>query len=352
MKEDKIILGITQGDINSISYEIIIKSLLDIRIFDRIIPVIYGSPKVAAYHRKALNIENFGFNTIRTPEDAMARKANIINCLDDSVRVELGKSTPQAGEASVSALQSACTDLEAGRIDALVTGPVNKMNIQSDQFNFSGHTEYLKSRFKAEGVLMLMVNNLMRVGVVTTHLPLSMVGEYITKDSILEKLRILHNSLQIDFMISSPRIAVLGLNPHAGDNGLLGDEELKYIVPALEEAKTEKISAFGPYPADGFFGAGTYKDYDAVLAMYHDQGMIPFKALTIDGGVNYTAGLPFVRTSPSHGTAYDLAGKNEASPDSFREAIYLACDVHNNRRIHAESASNPIGPFNPAEIGS
>lgn len=350
MKGDKIILGITQGDINGIGYEVIIKSLLDNRIFDYCIPVIYGSPKVASYHRKALNIEKFGFNTIRSVNEAIPRRANIINCTDENVRVELGKITKSAGEASYSALEAACADMEAGKIDALVTGPVNKMNIQSENFNFSGHTEFLESRFKAEGTLMLMINDLMRVGVVTTHKPLSKVHEYITIEAILEKLRILNRSLLIDFMLSSPRIAVLGLNPHAGDDGLLGNEEIDIIKPAIEQAKSERIMTFGPYSADGFFGAGTYKQFDAILAMYHDQGMIPFKALTIEGGVNYTAGLSIVRTSPAHGTAYDLAGKNEASPDSFRKAIYVACDIYKNRSTYAEISGNPLTSVDFTEI--
>ena len=344
MKGDKVVLGITQGDINGIGYEVIIKSLLDNRIYDQMIPVIYGSPKVAAYHRKALNIENFSFNTVRTADEAVARRANIINCIDDATRVELGKSTPQAGEASYLALEAACADIEAGKIDALVTGPINKMNIQSDKFHFSGHTEYLKARFRSEHALMLMINDLMRVGVVTTHLPLSDVPSKVTQEAILEKLRILNDTLRIDFILSAPRIAVLSLNPHAGDEGLIGREEIEVINPALEQAKEEDILAFGPFPSDGFFGAGTYRHFDAVLAMYHDQGMIPFKALTIEGGVNFTAGLPLVRTSPAHGTAYDLAGKNEASADSFREAIYLACDLFNNRRLYNEISVNSLGP--------
>jgi 4-hydroxythreonine-4-phosphate dehydrogenase len=349
MKGDRIMLGITQGDINGISYEVIIKSLLDNRIFDRCTPVIYGSPKVAAYHRKALNVGNFGFNLVRSPEEALARRANIVNCIEDSVRVELGKSTSFAGEASFRALEAACSDLEAGKIDALVTGPVNKMNIQSQKFTFKGHTEYLQARFRSEGVLMLMINSLMRIGVVTTHTPLSEVPAAISADSVLNKLRILNHSLLTDFVVSGPRIAVLGLNPHAGDEGLIGNEEEESIKPAIEEAKSENILAFGPFSADGFFGSGNYTKFDAILAMYHDQGMIPFKALTVEGGVNFTAGLPLVRTSPAHGTAYELAGKNEASEDSFRNAIYMASDIFMNRRSYQEMSANPLPPYDPSE---
>jgi 4-hydroxythreonine-4-phosphate dehydrogenase len=342
MKGDKIILGITQGDINSISYEVIMKSLADSRIFDLCTPVVYGSPKVAAYHRKALDLENFSFNTIRTVDEALMRRANIINCIDDSARVELGKSTPYAGEASLKALEEAVKDLAEGKVDAIVTGPINKSNIKSDKFNFNGHTEFFETRFKSNGVLMLMVNELLRIGVVTSHIPLSKVNEYIVLDTILSKLRILNSSLLIDFTIRMPRIAVLGLNPHAGDNGLLGDEEQNEISPAIAKAQEEGILAFGPFPADGFFGAGSFTKFDAVLAMYHDQGLIPFKAMTTEGGVNYTAGLSVVRTSPAHGTAYEIAGKNEASADSFRKAIYLACDIFRSRKQYKDISANPL----------
>ena len=349
MKGDKIILGITHGDINGISYEVIMKSLSDNRIFELCTPVVYGSPKVAAYHRKALNLENFSFNTIRTADEAQARKANIINCIDDAARVELGKSTLYAGESSLRALEAAIQDMAEGKIDALVTAPISKPNVKTDQSAFTGHTEYLENQFKCDGVLMLMINDLMRIGVVTSHIPLSKVHEYITRDTLLNKLKILNKSLLVDFTIRKPRIAVLGLNPHAGDQGLLGDEEEKEITPAILLAREENILAFGPYPADGFFGAGTYKQFDAVLAMYHDQGLVPFKALTLEGGVNYTAGLPVVRTSPAHGTAYEIAGKNEASPDSFREAIYLACDIFRNRQQYKEMSSNPLNPDDESE---
>lgn len=342
MKGDKIILGITQGDINGISYEVIMKSLADNRIFDLCTPVVYGSPKVAAYHRKALELENFSFNTIRTVDEALSKRANIINCIDDAARVELGKSTQYAGEASLQALESAVLDLAEGKLDVIVTGPINKANIKSEKFNFNGHTEFFETRFKTDGVLMLMVNELMRIGVVTSHIPLSKVNEYIMRDTILNKLKILNKSLLTDFVIRKPRIAVLGLNPHASDNGLIGDEETKEIIPAITAAQEEGIMAFGPFPADGFFGSGSFSKYDAVLAMYHDQGLVPFKALSTEGGVNFTAGLPVVRTSPAHGTAYDISGKNMASSDSFRKAIYLACDVFRNRLQYKEISANPL----------
>jgi len=350
MKGDKIVLGITQGDINGIGYEVIIKTLADSRIYDFCIPVVYGSPKVAAYHRKALNLENFSFNTIRGVEEASAKRASIINCTDDTVRVELGKSTPIAGEASYKALEAAAQDLAHHKIDALVTAPISKSNIQSEKFQYAGHTEFFEAQFSSAGVLMVMINDLFRIGVVTTHVPINKITEYITKDSVLNKVRILHRSLLIDFRITHPRIAILGLNPHAGDEGLLGEEEQKEIIPAIEAARAESISVFGPFPADGFFGAGMYNKFDAILAMYHDQGLIPFKALTEEGGVNFTAGLPIVRTSPSHGTAFDIAGKGEASSDSFRKALYMACDVFKNRKEYGDISGNPLKPFDGSEL--
>ena len=350
MKGDKIVVGITQGDINGIGYEVIIKTLSDSRIYDFCIPVVYGSPKVAAYHRKALNLENFSFNTIRGVEEASAKRASIINCTDDSVRVELGKSTPIAGEASYKALEAAAQDLAHHKIDALVTAPINKSNIQSEKFQYAGHTEFFEAQFTSGGVLMVMINDLFRIGVVTTHVPINKITEYITKDSVLNKVRILHRSLVVDFQITNPRIAILGLNPHAGDEGLLGEEEQKEIIPAMEAARAEGLSVFGPFPADGFFGAGMYKKFDAILAMYHDQGLIPFKALTEEGGVNFTAGLPIVRTSPSHGTAFDIAGKGEASSDSFRKALYMACDIFKNRKEYTEISGNPLKPFDSTDL--
>jgi len=340
--KDKIKIGISHGDINGISYEVIIKTLMDNRISEICTPIIYGSPKVAAYHKKALEIENFAPTTINSPDEARGNKSYIINCVDENIRVELGKSTESAGIDSFKALKAATDALESGKIDALVTGPINKQNIQHSDFNFSGHTEYLQARFRADEVMMLMVSDLLKVGLVAGHVPISALASMITKELVVDKLKILAQSLNVDFGISNPLIAVLGLNPHAGDDGLLGSEEQKVITPAIQQAKELGISAFGPYAADGFFGAGRFKRFDAVLAMYHDQGLAPFKALCMDSGVNYTAGLPVVRTSPAHGTAYELAGRNEASPDSFRNAIYLAIDVVRNREMYKEISANPL----------
>lgn len=341
MKE-KIKIGISQGDINGISYEVIIKALMDNRINEICTPIIFGSPKVAAYHRKALDIENFAPTGINTPEEARGNKTYIINCVDENIRVELGKSTASAGINSFKALKAATNALESGKIDALVTGPINKHNIQHAEFNYSGHTEYLQARFKVDEVMMLMVSELLKVGLVAGHVPISVLSSLITRELIVEKLKILAHSLLMDFGIRNPRIAVLGLNPHAGDEGLLGDEEQKVISPAIEQANNLGVLAFGPYAADGFFGAGRFKLFDAVLAMYHDQGLAPFKTLSMDSGVNFTAGLPVVRTSPAHGTAYELAGKNEASADSFRNALYLAIDVARKRELYKEITANPL----------
>lgn len=342
-KEHKTLkIGISQGDINGISYEVIIKSLQDNRIFDLFTPILYGSSKILAYHRKALNINNFSMNNIKTPREANHKRANIINCLDDNIRVELGKSTQMAGEASLSSLEKAVEDIKSGAVDILVTAPINKKNIQLKGFDFPGHTEYLKSKFEAGNVLMLMVSEKLKVGVVTGHIPLKDVAVAITKEAIIKKLRILNKSLIEDFAISNPKIGVLGLNPHAGDNGLIGKEEQEIISPAIEQARNENIMALGPYPADGLFGSDHFSKFDAILAMYHDQGLAPFKSLVFSEGVNYTAGLPIVRTSPAHGTAYDLAGKNKAKADSFRQALYLAVDIYHNREKHKELIKNQL----------
>jgi len=342
MERKLIIAGISQGDINGIGYEVIIKALMEPLINELCIPVVYGSPKVAAYHRKALNINNFSFNNIRIAEEAHSKKANMLNCLDDNVRVELGKSTPHGGEAALKALDRVIEDLKAGKVDVLVTAPIDKHNIQSEHFSFPGHTEYLKSKFGAEEALMFMIGESLKIGIVTGHVPLSKVPEMITMDSVLKKIRLMNHSLQYDFGIRKPKIAVLGLNPHAGDNSLLGKEEADSINPAVQKAQQEGILAFGPFPADGFFGAGSFKSFDSILAMYHDQGLAPFKALSFDTGVNFTAGLPIVRTSPVHGTAFSIAGLGEASENSFRQALYLACDIYRNRQIYNEITKNPL----------
>ncbi len=343
MEPEKIIIGITHGDINGIGYEVILKAFSDTMILDLCTPVIYGSSKVMGFYKKHLDIQSVNYNQINSIQEVNIKRINLVNCVDDEIKVELGHSTEEAGKASLSALERATEDLKGGHIHAIVTAPINKHNIQSDKFHFPGHTEYLDGKFgdNASALMMLTSENL-RVAVVTGHIPVNQVAATITEELILKKLRILNQSLKQDFMIVRPRIAVLGLNPHAGDNGVIGDEEEKIIVPALKKAESENIQCFGPYPADGFFGAGRYKQFDAVLAMYHDQGLIPFKTIAMDSGVNYTAGLSVVRTSPDHGTAYDIAGKNEASELSLLAAIYLAKDVYRNRLQYAEMTANPL----------
>jgi 4-hydroxythreonine-4-phosphate dehydrogenase len=342
METKTIRAGISQGDINGIGYEVIIKALMDPAINDFCVPVVYGSPKVAAYHRKALNINNFSFNNIKSAEEANNKKANMINCLDDNVRVELGKSTQQGGEAALSSLERAVDDIMNGKIDVLVTAPIDKNNIQSEKFSFRGHTEYLKSRAGTEDALMFMINENLRIGFVTGHVPLNKVSGLLTAELILRKIKMMNHSLMADFGIRKPLIALLGLNPHAGDNSLLGTEEAEIIIPAMKMAEREGIMTFGPFAADGFFGAASFTKFDGILSMYHDQGLAPFKVLAFDSGVNYTAGLPFVRTSPVHGTAFNLAGKGEASENSFRQALYLACTIFRNRQEYAILTKNPL----------
>ena len=335
-------IGITQGDMNGIGFEVIIKTLMDNRINDLCVPVVYGSPKVAAYHRKALDIMNFSLNHITKPEEANSKKSNIISCLDDNIRVELGKSTKAAGEGAATALHHAANDLKEGKIDALVTAPIDKHNIQSETFNYPGHTEFFKDKFNVDDVLMLLFSEMMKVGVVTGHVPISQVPSLITIDAIMQKINIFNKSLKEDFGVRKPKIALLGLNPHSGDNGLIGDEEQQVIEPAIEKAKEANIMVFGPYPADGFFGSESYNKFDGVLAMYHDQGLTPFKSLTYEGGVNYTAGLPVIRTSPAHGTAYEIAGENKADPSSFRHALFAAIDIYKSRNINKKNNKNQV----------
>lgn len=350
MKGEKLRIGITHGDINGISYEIMLKTLSDPRINDFFTPIVYGSPKVAAFYRKHLNIEGFNFNAINHPDEANPKRANLINVSGDDIRVEIGKVTEMAGQSSVAALRMAVNHLKNNEIDAIVTCPISKVNVQSDDYNFPGHTEFFASEFQTSNYMMLMVSNLMKVGFVTTHIPLNEVSSQLSQQLIIDKVNIMIESLRVDFMIRKPRIAVLSLNPHAGDNGLLGNEEKDIIIPAIEECKNKAQLVFGPYPADGFFAAGLYTQFDGILAMYHDQGMIPFKGLTYESGVNYTAGLPIVRTSPAHGTAYDIVGENKASIDSFCEALYLACEIYKNRELELELTANPLKKIDPESI--
>ncbi len=336
-------VGITQGDINGIGYEIILKLLSDERLLELCTPVVYGSAKIAAFYRKLLEMPQVPFKQIDSAASAIDGANNIINVVGEDVKVEPGVSTETAGAAAFTALERAVADLKAGLIDVLVTAPINKHNIQSDSFAFPGHTEYLEAKLgDGAQALMILGTETLRVALVTTHLPIKEVPAAITKDSILQHLRVFNQSLVSDCALDAPRIAVLALNPHAGEQGLLGKEEEEIIIPAIKEANEQGILAFGPYATDGFFGAGKFDKFDGVLAMYHDQGLAPFKTIAMDAGVNYTAGLPYVRTSPDHGTGYDIAGQGVASPDSLRAAVYAAIDIFRNRQRDAESRRSPL----------
>ncbi|HTD39623.1 MAG TPA: 4-hydroxythreonine-4-phosphate dehydrogenase PdxA [Mucilaginibacter sp.] len=339
---EKLKIGISIGDVNGIGLEVIIKTLVDNHIYDYFTPIVYGHTKVASFHRRAINAGDLNFHVINHPSQAQYRKPNMINCWEEDVKIDLGVVNEIGGKYALLSLQRATADLVNGDIDALVTAPINKDNIQSDEFKFPGHTEYLQEKAGASESLMFLVSDTLRVGVVTGHIPLNKVASSITVDKIMAKLRLMDASLRQDFWIRKPRIAVLGLNPHAGDNGLIGTEEKDIIIPAIEEARANDILAFGPYSADGFFANGTYMQFDAVLAMYHDQGLIPFKQISFESGVNFTAGLNFVRTSPDHGTAYDIAGKNLASEISFREAIFTALHIVKHRRETEILNENPL----------
>lgn len=335
-------VGITHGDTNGVGYEIILKAFAEQTMFEVCTPVVFGSAKIGSYHRKALGIET-QFHFVNSAKDAVDGRLNLVNCFDNDVNVEFGRTSQEAGRAAYWALEAATEALKNGKIDVLVTAPICKNAIQSPDFNFAGHTEYLANRIgEGNEPLMVLANDVMRVALVTTHLPISEVAAAITKENVAKKIRQLNKSLQHDFLISAPRIAVLGLNPHNGDDGVMGHEEKEAIAPAVQEAVEQGIQCFGPYPADGFFGAGMFSHFDAVLAMYHDQGLAPFKALSMDNGVNITAGLPYVRTSPDHGTAFDIAGCNKASEASFRQAIYTAIDIHRNRKADDEARKNPL----------
>jgi 4-hydroxythreonine-4-phosphate dehydrogenase len=335
-------VGITLGDLNGIGPEVIIKALKDNRILQDFIPIIYGSTKVFSHYKKLINDEDFVYQSCKSAQEAVAKKINIVNVWNDEIKFDVGISTEYGGKYAFQALEKATEDLAANKIDVLVTAPICKDGIIKAGFNFPGHTEYLAHLSNVDDALMLMVNGRLRVALVTTHLALKDVSKTLTKDKIVTKIKQLESSLKKDFGIIRPKIAVFGLNPHAGENGKMGDEEKEIILPAIQQAKGDNVLAFGPYPADSFFGSSSLNDFDGVLAMYHDQGLTAFKALAFDEGVNYTAGLPIVRTSPDHGTAFDIAGKNLASEQSMRSAIYLAIDIYKNRQFIKEINTNPL----------
>jgi len=344
---EKIKLGITQGDPNGIGLEVIIKTFLDTQMMEVCTPVLFGSQKTFSYHRKTLNAE-MRFNPVRTVESANPKQFNLFNVYEEEINIELGKSTDIAGKYALKSIESACEALQNGKIDALVTAPINKHNIQSEQFKFKGHTDYLETRFKSPA-LMLMCSGDFRVGTATGHVPVAEVASWISQEKIQEKIKILNKTLREDFQIRKPKIAVLGLNPHAGDDGTIGKEEQEIIIPAIQKMKEENILTMGPYSADGFFGSMLHLKFDGVLAMYHDQGLVPFKALAFSSGVNYTAGLPVIRTSPDHGVGYDIAGQNKASEESFRSAVYLACDIFRCRNLNRAITANPLKPVSQEE---
>ena len=340
MPENKFKIGITQGDTNGIGWEIILKALADPRMTELFTPVVYGSPKAAAYYRNTVaEIEAFSFNPVASAAEARRGKANLVAC-GETADIAPGKPTPEAGRAAVEALCAAMRDLKAGHLDALVTAPFDKETVQADDFRYTGHTEYLAAELGGEA-MMIMCSDVLRVGLVTKHIPVSEIARNITKERIVRDLNTLRRALIEDFGIVEPRIAVMALNPHAGDGGLLGREEQEIIRPAIVEAFSKGVLAFGPFAADGLFAGGGYAKYDGILAMYHDQGLAPFKSLSPDG-VNFTAGLSAVRTSPDHGTAFDIAGKDKADPQSMRNAIYAAIDIAEHRRAWAEWTRNPL----------
>lgn len=340
--KEKIRVGITHGDINGVGYEVILKAFSDPTMLELCTPIVYGSPKVATYHRKSMDIPT-NFSIINVADDAQDDKLNILNCTEDELKVELTKATPEAGKAALDALERALEDYREGLIDVLVTAPINKHTIQSETFQFPGHTEYIEERVgDNKKALMILMKDDFRVALVTGHIPVKDISSTITKELIKEKISIFHRSLKQDFRVDNPRIAVFALNPHAGDNGLIGTEESEVIIPAIQEMVAKGVQCFGPYPADGFMGSGNYCHFDGILAMYHDQGLAPFKAVAMDEGVNFTAGLPIVRTSPAHGTAYDIAGQGIASESSFRQAIYTAIDVYRSREVEREIHARPL----------
>lgn len=339
-RKNKPVVGISIGDINGIGAEVTMKALMDNRIQKLVTPVIYAHGKAITFYRKQLEMDDFNFMQIRSVDEIHHKKINLINVVEDSPEVIPGVETQEAGKMALAALNHAIEDLKAGKIEALVTAPLNKNNINSGDLKFVGHTEYLTAAFDTKESLMFLVADDIRVGIVTGHIPLKDVAQNVTPNNIKSKLDLMLKSLTDDFGIAKPRIAVLGLNPHAGEDGLLGDEEINVIQPVIREFKDKGHLVFGPYPADGFFGMMHQKKFDGVLAMYHDQGLIPFKSIAFETGVNFTAGLPIVRTSPDHGTAYNIAGKNVADEGSMRAAILQAYDVIRNRGNWEEEENN------------
>ncbi|MDO6675423.1 4-hydroxythreonine-4-phosphate dehydrogenase PdxA [Tenacibaculum sp. 1_MG-2023] len=339
-KANKIIVGISVGDINGIGIEIILKTFEDKRMLDFCTPVLFASNKLISYHKKTLRL-NTSIHGITSLDKLVHGKVNLLNSWKEEVKVDLGKTTEEGGKFALKSLQAAVGALKKNQIDLIVTAPINKENIQSEEFKFPGHTEYLEENFDGRSLMILMTNEL-RIGLITGHIPISKVAETITPELIKSKIEIMYNSLKQDFNISKPKIAVLGLNPHCGDNGIIGTEDDEIIRPTITEIKETGKLVLGPYAADGFFGSKTYEQFDGILAMYHDQGLAPFKALSFGNGVNFTAGLSKVRTSPDHGTGFDIAGKNKANPTSFKEALFTSLQIFKNRKEYQELTKNAL----------
>ncbi|VXD16451.1 4-hydroxythreonine-4-phosphate dehydrogenase PdxA [Marinoscillum sp. 108] len=333
-RENKPIIGISIGDFNGIGPEVVIKALNDNRILRHLTPVIYADGRVISFYRKQLDLQNFTYNQTKSIESIHQRKVNVLNLNEQEIEITPGEPGKSGGEYAIASLRRALEDLKSGKIHAIATAPLSKEMVQSDDFKFPGHTEFLTQEDGAKDSLMFLVAEGLRVGVVTGHIPLKEVAQAVTQERIEAKLNLMIKSLKKDFGIKKPRIAVLGLNPHAGENGLLGEEEEKIISPSIKTFKDKGNLVFGPYPADGFFGTNQFRSFDGILAMYHDQGLIPFKNMAFDTGVNFTAGLSFIRTSPDHGTGFPIAGKGEASETSMRNAIYMAADIFKNRSEH------------------
>lgn len=340
--EGEIKVGISIGDTNGIGLEVIMKTFSDSRMMQVCTPVVYASAKTVSFQRKALNLPDFNYQTVRSINDIIPRKINLLNVWDEEIKNDFGVQNEIGGKYALLSLKNTVADLLDHKVDVMVTAPINKKNMQQDGFDFPGHTEYLAVEGRTENYIMMLVSDAMRVAFVTGHIPIKNVSGQLTKEKIVAKIKLINDTLKRDFGVRKPKIAVLGLNPHAGDSGLLGTEENDIILPAVKDAQYLNILAAGPYSADGFFGSEQYKKFDCILCMYHDQGLIPFKAISFNSGVNYTAGLPFIRTSPDHGTGYDIAGKGIASEESFREAIYMAIDIYNKRAEYDNITANPL----------
>ncbi|MGZ5281204.1 MAG: 4-hydroxythreonine-4-phosphate dehydrogenase PdxA [Bacteroidia bacterium] len=338
----KPLIGISCGDLNGVGLEIIVKTFSDNRMLQYCTPVIYCAGATITFVRKVLDAKLFNFTQIKDVREARPDRVNVVNAWQENPRISFGQPSAESGKYALISLQALAEDAANGLLDAIVTAPIDKHTIQSEEFNFPGHTEYLTEKFGSENSLMFLVGEHFKIGVATGHIPLNQVSEKITAEGIVSKLQLMQTSLETDFNIRKPKIAVLGLNPHAGEAGLLGNEEIETIIPAIEKAKQNGIMAFGPFPADGFFGSRLYNSFDGILAMYHDQGLTPFKLLNFETGVNYTAGLRVVRTSPDHGTAYNIAGKNMADESSFREAVFMAATIVKNRALYIEVNKNPL----------